>query len=377
MSKPVVVFFSGRLLPPSETFILAQGKHLETFTPYYVGTRRVEGLPLPEDHTVVINRGNLVGKAQEGIFKLFGTAPQFTRRIKELKPSLIHAHFGVCGTLALPLARSLNLPMLVTFYGLDATMTDDYAKQDSVSTRVYLKRKEALKKQVSLFIGVSDFICNKLLQQGFPEDKVISHYYGVDTDFFEPDLTIEREKTVLFVGRLAEKKGCEYLIRAMEKVQTILEDVNLVLVGDGELRAELEALAAQKLRRYEFLGLQPPHVVKDWMNRTKLLAVPSVTASNGDSEGLPTVVVEAQSMGLPVVGTFHAGIPQAVLHQTTGLLAQERDWGTLAENILSLLKESERWRAFSDCGRERMVTHFNVKTQTQKLETFYQRIVKN
>ncbi len=377
VSKPIVAFFNGRLLPPSETFILAQSKHLQSFLPYYVGARRVEGLPLPTEQTLVINQGNLVGQVQEGIFKLFGFAPQFVSRIRQLNPRLIHAHFGVCGTLALPLARSLNLPMVVTFYGLDATMTEEYAKQDSISTRQYLKRKDELKQAVPLFIAVSDFIRDKLLQQGFPEDKVISHYYGVDTDFFQPDTAVEKQSTVLFVGRLSEKKGCEYLIKAMEKVQMVHDDIDLVIVGDGELRQDLEGLAAQKLRRYQFLGLQPPEMVKDWMNRAKVLVVPSVTASTGDSEGLPTVVVEAQSMGLPVVGTYHAGIPQAVIHEKTGLLAPERDWEQLGDHILSLFRTPDMWQDFSHRGRERMVTYFNVTIQTQKLESLYDKVLRD
>lgn len=375
MSKKNILFFNGRLLPPSETFILAQGEQLQTFTPYYVGARRVPGLALPEDYTLVINKGGCIGQSREALFKLFGFAPQFMNQLKTLSPSLIHAHFGVCGTLALPIVRALKVPLVVTFYGLDATMSETYAKQESVTTRVYLKRKEMLKQETQLFIAVSDFLKEKLLQQDFPEKKVISHYYGVNIELFTPDPVVEREQTVLFVGRLAEKKGCEYLIKAMAKVQAILPDVNLVMIGDGNLRASLEEQASKTLHKYTFLGLQPFSVVKSWMNRAKLLATPSVTAANGDSEGLPTVVVEAQSMGLPVVGTFHAGIPQAVLHGQTGLLAEERDWETLADNIIVLFKHPDLWQDFSVKGRERMLTHFNLKTQTQKLEKFYQDIL--
>jgi len=377
MDNPTVVFFSGRLLPPSETFILAQGQALKTFRPHYVGARRVPGLTLPEEQTWVLNQGDLWGKAQEGLFKLRGIAPQLTRKIKALNPSLIHAHFGVCGTLILPLMRSIQRPLVVTFYGLDATMTEAYAQQESVSTQMYLQRKDSLKQQTQLFIAVSDFIRDKLLEQGFPEAKVISHYYGVDTDTFTPDPSIPRERIVLFVGRLSEKKGCQYLIQAMAKVQSILEDVKLVIIGDGELRAELETQAQQSLKHYEFLGFQPSPVVKSWMNRVQIMAVPSVTATNGDSERLPTVVVEAQAMGLPVVGSFHAGIPQAVQHGLTGLLAAERDWNILADHIITLMQKPDQWQAFSHNGRDRMQNAFNLERQTEKLEDLYQKVMES
>lgn len=372
-----IVFFSGLLLPPSETFIRAQGEGLQQFTPYYVGSRLVQGLPLPPERTLVVNEGGLLGAAQEGLFKLLGTAPKLYQQVRQLKPALIHAHFGVCGTLALPLARSLNLPMIVTFYGLDATMKDEYARRDSITTRVYLRRREELKREAKLFIGVSEFIKEKLLAQGFPPEKVIAHYYGVDTAAFQPDPTVPREPLVLFVGRLAEKKGCEYLIRAMAQVQSAMPEVELAIVGDGPLRPQLEQLAAKSLKRYQFLGLQPPQVVKSWMNRALILSTPSVTAATGDSEGLPTVVVEAQAMGLPVVGSVHAGIPQAVLHGETGFLAAERDWNGLATHILALLRNPLLWQSFSLKGQERVRANFDLSKQTRDLEDIYANILHN
>ena len=375
MPNPKVVFFCGKLLPASETFIKAQGEGLQQFTPYYVGSRLVKGLPLPSERTLTVNQGGVVGNLEEVVFKVSGFAPKLYKQVEHLKPALIHAHFGVCGALALPLMRKLKLPMIVTFHGLDATMKDDYAKRESISTRVYLRRREALKREANLFIAVSEFIKEKLLEQGFPADKVVAHYYGVDTEKFAPDPAVPREPVVLFVGRLAEKKGCEYLIQAMAQVQEQMSDVELVIVGDGPLRENLEALAANALRRYQFLGLQPSEVVRSWMNRSLLLAVPSVTASTGDSEGLPTVVVEAQSMGLPVVGSIHAGIPQAVLHGETGFLAPERDWKTMAEYILNLLKDATLWQRCSINGQQRVRDNFNLHKQTRILEDIYRRVI--
>ncbi|MGA9378282.1 MAG: glycosyltransferase [Phormidium sp.] len=375
MSNPKVVFFCGRLLPPSETFIKAQGEGLQQFTPYYVGSRLVKGLPLPSERTLTVNQGGVVGNLEEVIFKLSGFAPKLDRQLQELQPTLIHAHFGVCGTLALPLMQRLKLPMIVTFYGLDATMKDAYAKWESITHRIYLRRREALKREASLFIAVSEFIKEKLIEQGFPAEKIVAHYYGVDTEKFTPDPAVPRESVVLFVGRLAEKKGCEYLIQAMAQVQEQISHVKLVIIGDGPLRENLEALAAKSLPNYQFLGLQSSDVVRSWMNRSLLLAVPSVTASTGDSEGLPTVVVEAQSMGLPVVGSIHAGIPQAVVHGETGFLAPERDGKALAEYILRLLKDPTLWQRCSVNGQQRVRDKFDLSKQTRILEDIYRSIL--
>lgn len=375
MTNLNVVLFSSLLLPPSQTFIRAQGEELQQFTPYYVGSRLVKGLALPPERTLVLNQGGFLGQAEEGLFKLSGFAPKLYRQVQQLNPALIHAQFGLSGALALPLARTLNVPLLVHFRGADATVKEEYARYSSLNHWIYFRRREALKREARLFITVSKFIKEKLLAQGFPSDKTIVHYSGISTKIFQPDPAVLREPVVLFVGRLTEKKGCEYLIEAMAKVQSVLPEVELVAIGDGPLRTELEALATKLLHRYRFLGLQPPEVVRSWMNRARLLAAPSVTASQGDSEGLPNVVLEAQAMALPVVSTVHAGIPEAVIHGETGFLTSERDSEGLAEYSLQLLKDPDLWQRFSLQGQEHVRTNFDRPKQTRVLESIYESVL--
>lgn len=377
MPNPVVVLFSSLLLPPSQTFIQAQGEELRQFTPYYVGSRLVEGLSLPPERALVVNRGDALGTAQEALFKFSGIAPRLYRQVRQLNPALIHAQFGLSGSLALPLARSLKVPLIVHFRGADATVKDEYARRASINHWVYFQRREALKRESRLFITVSKFIKEKLLEQGFPAHKIMVHYHGVDTEIFKADATVPREPVVLFVGRLTEKKGCEYLIQAMAMVQAKMPEVELVLIGDGPVRQSLEAMANKMLTKYKFLGVQPRAVVQSWMNRSRILAAPSVTASQGDSEGLPNVVVEAQAMNLPVVSTVHAGIPEAVVHGETGFLAPERDYKQLGEDMLCLLQNNELWQRFSVSGRDRVQKFFNRRQQTRVLENIYQTVLQN
>lgn len=370
-TKPTAAIFSGRLLPASETFIRAQAEGLTQFEPLYVGARRVAGLTLPADRTIVVNQGGLKGKGQEYLFKRLGFSPQLNRQLQRSHPTLIHAHFGVCGTLALPLARALQRPLLVTFHGFDACMSDAYAKQDSLSTQVYLHRRDALKKEAHTFIAVSHFIKNKLIERGFPSDKIRVHYIGIDTQQFSPDPAINREQIVLFVGRLTEKKGCEHLIRAMASVQQKLPQAQLVVIGDGVLRQSLEALAASTLKQYRFLGVQPSSVVREWMNRARIFAVPSVVAKSGDAEGFGMVFAEAQAMNLPVVSFATGGIPEAVAHEKTGFLAPAGDWRSLAQYILQLFQNPQLWKQMSHAGRKHIQTNFNLTAQTKTLEKIY------
>lgn len=375
MPKPPVVIFNSLLLPPSQTFIRAQGEKLKDFTAYYLGSRRVQGLSLPEERTFVLNPGNLLGKVAETRFKLTGHSPKLYAQIKQLQPALIHAQFGLSGALMLSTARSLNLPLIVHFRGADATVREEHARYASLNHWFYFRHREALKQQTHLFLTVSKFIRSKLLEQGFPAEKIVAHYHGVDVAEFQADPSVPRQPVVLFVGRLTEKKGCCDLIKAIARVQSARPETQLVLIGDGPLREALEAQAEKSLTHYQFLGTQPPAVVRQWMNRASLLAAPSVTSAKGDSEGLPNVVLEAQAMALPVVGTHHAGIPEAVIHGETGFLVAEKDDEALAASSLQLLENSELWQRFSIQGRTHVETYFDRDRQTRRLESMYKQVL--
>lgn len=372
MTKPNVIIFRDHLLNPSETFVLAQARNLQKFRPYYVGSRRVPGLRLPAKSTIVINNYGAPAKLLEVPFKLWGFAPIFFQRVMRLNPVLAHAHFGPDGALALPMIRKLQIPLIVTFHGYDATVKPEDAQPFYFSShRMYFRRQEALKRETSLFIAVSKFVKSKLLEQGFPPNKIKVHYIGINVDEFRPDASISRDRTILFVGRLVEKKGCEYLIKAMNRVKAKFPDAELVVVGDGPLRASLEKLASQELQRFRFLGWQTPKQVRSWMNKARILCGPSITSRTGDTEGFGLVFAEAQAMELPVVGFNSGGIPEVIDHGSTGFLVPERDTQALAEMILRLLENSSLWEQFSKNSRERVCALFDLQKQTRKLEDLY------
>ena len=372
---PIVVYRDG-LLAYSETFVRDQAEGLERFTPYYAGSRRVEGLDLPEARTVVVNGGGPFGKAVEALYKLRGTAPGFYRRLQRLGPALVHAHFGPDGVSAMPLARRLGAPLLTTFHGFDATMTDEHARRSFYRHRAYLRGRETLQREGRLFLAVSEYIKGRLVDVGFSPEKVVVHYNGVDTGLFRSDPEVEREPVVLFVGRLVEKKGCEYLIRAMSLVQESVPEAELMVIGTGPLRNRLEELAGKTLRRYRFLGALPPGEVRAWMGCSGVLSVPSVTASTGDAEGFGLVFAEAQAAGLPVASFDGGPIPEVVAHGETGFLAPERDWEGLAGYISRLLEDRDLRRRMGERGVERVRERFDLKERTRALEEIYASVLR-
>jgi colanic acid/amylovoran biosynthesis glycosyltransferase len=368
--KQKVIFYRDHLLPASETFIRAQGEGLRHFEPHYVGMRPVNGILLPEDRTHLLNNGSAWGYFQEYSLKLGAVPPVLGRAVRSIAPALVHAHFGRDAAHILPLVKRSRLPFFVTFHGWDATVTQD-TLNESPSGRRYLRRRHELADTAVRIIAASNFLASCVKRHGFPEDKIYVHYVGVNTAEFVPNPQVPREDVVLFVGRLVEKKGCEYVIRAMEEVQTVNPDIQLVVIGDGPLRGELQSMAGEKLRKFSFLGMQNTSIVRSWMQRAKVFCVPSIVARSGDAEGFGIVFIEAQALGTPVVSFSTGGVPEAVAHGSTGFLAPEHDWRQLAIHIMDLFRNDSLWTQVSHEGVRRVRRSFDLQRQCALLEDLY------
>lgn len=359
---PTILIFKETLLPPSETFILAQMRALKRFSPQLVGLERVRnGLSLGENPILLTRRASKVAALRAKLYRRTGFAPLFHHRIKQLRPDLIHAHFASGGKTLLPLNRALQRPLIVTLHGGSDVPTD------GPHVGVYRKLAE----KASLFLCVSEFIRREAIAAGFPPEKLLVHYIGIDRTTFVAPLKPADVESVLFVGRLVEMKGCEYLLHAMRIVQTTRPSCTLTIIGDGPLRPELERLAANLKVGCLFMGLQPAGVVRQMLKQCRLLSLPSVVAANGDTEGLPTVLIEAQAMGIPVVSTYHAGIPECVADGVTGILVPERDNNALAVAILKLLEDSNLWERCHYATQSHIDNQFDLQKQTAVLEDIY------
>lgn len=388
---PNILIYRDQLLPYSETFIPSQVENLQRYRGVYVGTSRLSQrqIVIPLEKSICLNDFVRYPEFWKTALKLAGVIhPRWFKPIQDFSPMLVHAHFGLDALWASQLAKRLHLPLLITFRGSDITgmqpsrpgnpsprLHDFINKRGQFYRDFYLQRRPHLFHEAKVCIGVSGFIRDRMLLAGCPESKATVVYNGVNLEQFTPDSALPRQPIVLFVGRLVEKKGCEYLIRAMAQVQATLPEAELVLIGEGPLRASLEHLAQTSLKTYRFLGSQPHAEVIAWMNRARVLATPSVTAANGDSEGLPNVVVEAQAMALPVVATYHAGIPEAVVHGKTGFLVAEKDVEGLATHITNLLARSDLWQDCAIASRTHIEENFDLRRNIEKLENIYTQVI--
>lgn len=368
--KPKVIIFCDHLLYPTETFIHGPMTSLSEYEPVFAGSRRVAGLELPQEKVYTVNRGGPFARFHEMRFKISGSAPALEKQLAALKPVLLHAHYGPNGLRVLPLAARLGVPLITTFHGSDATITDLRYEKTYLGFRLYVANKGKLKASSATFLTDSNFLRLKLLEQGFPADRVFVAYAGVDTRKFKPASSEDRP-IILFVGRFVEVKGAEFAIRAASEVQRQFPDVELVLIGDGQLRKELESLAKKSLRRYSFLGVRTPEEVRDWMNRASMLCMPAVTTRSGEEEGFGMVCAEAQAVGKPVIAFSSGGVPEIISDGITGFLAPERDWQALARNLATLLQKPELRERFGRAAREAMLRKFDLEHCTRRLERIY------
>lgn len=373
-SMEAVLIYRNELLPGSETFIQEQAAALTQFRPVFAGlTRCNAGLPLPDNSILLCQDNSRYSRSKGLMYRATGCGPSFHARARGVGATLVNAHFAMDGANALALARAINVPLIVTLHGNDVTASE-LRHRRAIRGQLYLLRRQRMWKTAKVFLCSSDFLRRKAMEIGFPEDKLRTHYIGVNLKFFCPPANNQARPNVLFVGRLVEKKGCTYLIQAMQKVQSRSPLARLVVIGDGPERPRLEAQARSLGIRCDFRGAQPSSVVREAMNSARVFCVPSVTARNGDSEGLGIVFAEAQAMGVPVVSSWHGGIPEVVCDGSTGLLAPERDYSRLVEHITRFFEDETFWQDCSRKGQAWISDHFDIRRRTVALEEIYKQV---
>ena len=352
----------------SEPFIVEQAAALRRYEPLMVTRTRCGTTALP---TRAMSDRPL-GAARTAAFavtrsaRLFGSLPDL---------ALIHAHFGPDGVYAEAVARRLRVPYLVTFHGFDATMTRAALWRSRKGYAIqFLLRERQLQRTASAFIAVSRFIADRLRTRGYPADKIIQHYIGVDTARFQP-VRRSGDSYILCVGRAVEKKGIETVLRALARIAPRHPGIRLVHVGGGPLLGRLQALAGELgiSKVVDFRGPRPHAEIVELMRNASLFTLASCTAESGDAEGLGIVFNEASACGVPIVATRHGGIPEAVLHGETGLLSAERDDAAMAEHLDALLADRGLAERLGKRGRELVCEQFDLHKQTARLEDIYDR----
>lgn len=373
---PRALIFTDKVLSPTQTFVQSQVAALRKFSPQFVGlSPSVPSLEISGEPILMTTARAGAGYWKKELYKWTGIAPEFHARVKGTHADLIHAHFGENGTAAMWLAEATKLPLILSLHGGAEILPDATLRRERYNLPFYVLRSR-LWRRASLFICVSEFVRQKALEHGFPPDKLQVHYTGIDCSMFQCAPEVKDENLVVFVGRLVRYKAADHFIKAMQIVCKSLPNAHAVVIGDGPLRSEHEQMARGIGLNCSFLGHQPSLIVRDWIRKSAVFCAPSQTSvADGRSEALGHVFLEAQAMGVPVVSYRHGGIPEAVCHEKTGLLASEGDLSELASYILRYLECPDYRHAAGERGIQWVRANFDVHKQTVALEQLYSQVV--
>ncbi|MFT4181801.1 MAG: glycosyltransferase [Rhizobium sp.] len=286
------------------------------------------------------------------------------RRLNEF--DAVIAHFGQNGARVARLKKRCQIrpPIVTIFHGFDVGVP---FRENGLS------QYRDLFKLGALNLTVNSRFRDMLIEGGAPCEHTAVHHMGIDVEQI-PYHRRRRDGTTLqliSVCRLIEKKGIEFALRALAKLRASHGDFDwhYTIIGDGPLREDLEHLARELglLQQVTFLGSRPHHDVKQWLSQSHAFILPSVTAANGDVEGIPVALMEAMASGLTVVSSYHSGIPELIEDGTTGFLAPERDVDALADKIAWIIENPHPCDGIADAARQKIETDYNTDRLNDQL----------
>ena len=293
-------------------------------------------------------------------------------RLLSRKPyDILHCHYGPMGQIGILLRHmGINAKVCTTFHGFDISR--------------YISNKddefyETLFTNGDIFLPISEYWKQRLLALQCPKEKIFVHHMGIDPRKFEyhpPNMSKEDPLTVLTVGRLTEKKGHAYAIRAVAKLYNKKRAIRYWIAGDGHLRKELQDLAEllEVNHIIQFLGAMNHHELIRLYRESQVFMLPSIDADDGDMEGIPVVLMEAMSSGLPVISTYHSGIPELVKNNISGLLVPQRDVDALSTKLTYLLEHPDIAIEMGCQGRTYAEKYFNIHTLNKRLVEIYKNV---
>jgi len=372
-----IAFVTGAFPKLSETFVLQQIVGLlalghdvrifafenpgEALAQPEIATHRLLERTLYLDEASARRRAGWRGSLARMALATFLSGAALTRRVAygtQGRFDVIYCHFAHVAELARQLraVKFFEGPLVGVVHGYDVTTIVEQRGE-----RFYAP----LFRDAARLYPVSDVFRSKLVRLGADPAKVEVRRMGVDTRalaYAPKTLATSETPRVVSVGRLIEKKGIEHALRAMAAAERSLgRPLHYDIVGDGPLRKTLEAAAEREgvARRVVFHGSKTRDETQALVAQAHLLLAPSVTAANGDMEGIPVVLMEAMALGVPVLSTKHSGIPELVVDGASGVLVPEGDPLALGAALAALLGHQERWDALTRAARRRIEDEFD------------------
>jgi colanic acid/amylovoran biosynthesis glycosyltransferase len=318
----------------------------------------------------------------EGLRQL-GIAPHpyFLAQVaRKQRPNILHSHFGNRGWENDKTARMMGLKHVVTFYGYDLDMLP------AVNPR-WNERYHTMFKHVDLVLCQGQRMADRLRKLNCPIHKIRVHHIGIDLTkiMFKPRVwSPAKPLRVLIAAAFREKKGIPYALETLGRIQHEIP-LEITIIGGAtdnpklqtEKRKILATIKKHDLRsKIRMLGFKPYDVFMKEAHQHHVFLSPSVTASDGDTEGgAPIAIIEMLASGMPVISTKHRDIPEVIQNGVSGLLARERDVDGLVKHLRWLVDHPEKWFGMVDAGRKHIEKEYNAKVQGLRLASLYRRLV--
>lgn len=361
--KLKVLHYKSNFLNYSETFIK---RLIDCHKEFTAAGMCIEKRSLADGVTVFEKPGRgLLSIVNSLCFHLNWCLPFYTTTIKSYEPQIIHAHFGFDGYRMIKPSRKTGIPLVVSFYGSDVSRLPGEFD--------WKRRYQKLAEHGHAFIAASDIMKKQLIELGFPQHKIEVIRFGLDLNTFTFNESYSSDQPLMVVGRMVEKKGVEYALNALK----ILTKQGLDVYGEGELLNDLKKKASQWEIDHlvTFYGKVSIEEVRRQYHRHSILLAPSVTAADGDAEGIPNTILEGMASGIPIITTNHAGIGEAVIHGETGFLVEEQNAQALAEAILWLQNNHKEIHIMRQNAREFVEQNYEIERMVSEVENLYKRVL--
>jgi glycosyltransferase involved in cell wall biosynthesis len=350
--------------------------------------------------TETVDGVNITYIKSEGnpLTRYWGFARSTFKKLEELNKKfvfdIIHANLPLVPNFAIPEKSSKALVSTVhsTWKGEAEAIRHEGLRKLNTNERFMLEfnsllrsSEKKLMKRSNALIGVSTYTKKELTEfYDITEEKIRVIYNGVDVEKFKPNTDKagvrrelgleEKQKIILFVGRLYQRKGLDTLLQSIPKVIQNFKDVKFVICGEGFKQNKEKLLKLVKKLNIDssvlFVGYFPDEKLPDLYAASDIFVLPALY------ENFPFAILEAQATGLPVISTTVGGIPELITDHKNGLLVEPANSEQLTETVMSLLQNPEFAEELGRCGRRLVEEKFAWPLVTGELVDLYSQILK-
>jgi len=315
----------------------------------------------------LINKKNKLRKYIDFINKNYDLK-LLAKKIKEENFDIIHAGFGNNSTtIAMILSKLTGIPFTFETHAYDLFVD-------------FLFAKNKIKKAKKIFT-ISNYNKRYLMNEyGCPDSKIIVKRVTINEDYISKLSFLEKkDDLIMSVCRLHPIKGLEHGIEAVKLIKNKYPSLKYIIIGDGELKEglinQVKELGLEKV--VIFKGSITNEEVFKYMRKASVFLHPSVIAKDGDRDGIPTSMIEAMYLKVPVISSKISGIPELVDDRVNGILTDPGDVNQIAEALKKLLNNKKLREKMGEKGREKVEKEFNIEKNVNKLVENWESTLKN